>query len=177
MINSGSASAAEIFSAALNQSANIKLIGTKSYGKGTAQTTLPFTDKTELKMTIAKWLTPNGSWINHKGLTPTIKADYPSYAYQTAIDTKKTYSKDEVSKQVKKAQVLLNALNYSVGDANGYFGDSTVSAVNKFQTDNKLTVNGTLDKETINKLEELAAQKISENDNALNVAITQLNGK
>ncbi|KRM90980.1 S41 family peptidase [Liquorilactobacillus cacaonum] len=177
LINSGSASAAEIFSAALNQSANIKLIGTKSYGKGTAQTTLPFTDKTELKMTIAKWLTPNGSWINHKGLTPTIKADYPSYAYQTAIDTKKTYSKDEVSKQVKKAQVLLNALNYSVGDANGYFGDSTVSAVNKFQTDNKLTVNGTLDKETINKLEELAAQKISENDNALNVAITQLNGK
>ncbi|KRN09015.1 carboxy-terminal processing protease [Liquorilactobacillus mali KCTC 3596 = DSM 20444] len=176
LINSGSASAAEIFSAALNQSANIKLIGTKSYGKGTVQTTLPFTDKTELKMTIAKWLTPNGSWINHKGLQPTIKADYPSYAYQTAINTKKTYKQGEVSGQIKKAQVLLNALNYSVGSANGYYGDSTVAAVKKFQTDNKLTVNGNMDKETINKLEELAAEKVSDSDNALKAAISQLSG-
>ncbi|KRN30095.1 S41 family peptidase [Liquorilactobacillus mali] len=176
LINSGSASAAEIFSAALNQSANIKLIGTKSYGKGTVQTTLPFTDKTELKMTIAKWLTPNGSWINHKGLKPTIKADYPSYAYQTAISTKKTYTQGEVSGQIKKAQVLLNALNYSVGSANGYYGDSTVAAVKKFQTDNKLTVNGNMDKETINKLEELAAEKVSDSDNALKAAISQLSG-
>ncbi|WP_415619177.1 S41 family peptidase [Liquorilactobacillus sp.] len=176
LINSGSASAAEIFSAALNQSANIKLIGTKSYGKGTVQTTLPFTDKTELKMTIAKWLTPDGSWINHKGLQPTIKADYPSYAYQTAISTKKTYTQGEVSDQVKKAQVILNALNYSVGSANGYYGDSTVTAVKKFQTDNKLTVNGNIDKETVNKLEELAAEKVADSDNALKTAISQLNG-
>ena len=64
----GSASASEIFAAALKQSGNnVTLIGTKSYGKGTVQNTLPFKDKTELKLTIAKWLTPDGNWIHKKG--------------------------------------------------------------------------------------------------------------
>jgi carboxyl-terminal processing protease len=174
LINSGSASAAEIFSAALHQSAGDQLIGTKSYGKGTVQNTLPFSDQTELKMTIAKWLTPNGDWINHKGLQPTIKADYPSYAYQTAIDTQKTYQQGQVSNQIKKMQVLLNAMQYSAGQANGYFSDQTVAAVKKFQQDNKLTVSGKADAQTINKLEEKVAEQISQRDNAYQAAINAL---
>ncbi|KRL40918.1 S41 family peptidase [Liquorilactobacillus nagelii] len=174
LINSGSASAAEIFSAALHQSAGDQLIGTKSYGKGTVQNTLPFSDQTELKMTIAKWLTPNGDWINHKGLQPTIKADYPSYAYQTAIDTQKTYQQGQVSNQIKKMQVLLNAMQYSAGQANGYFSDQTVAAVKKFQQDNKLTVSGKADAQTINKLEEKVAEQISQRDNAYQAAINVL---
>ena len=44
-----------------------------------------FNDKTEMKITVAKWLTPNGTWINKKGLTPDVKADEPSYASLTVI--------------------------------------------------------------------------------------------
>ncbi|MCP9312060.1 S41 family peptidase [Liquorilactobacillus satsumensis] len=171
LINGGSASAAEIFSAALNQSANIKLVGTKSYGKGTVQNTLPFSDKTELKMTIAKWLTPDGSWIHHKGLQPTIKADFPSYAYQTAIDTKQTYQQGDVSSQVKKMQVLLQALGYTPGDAKGYFSAETATALKKFQADNKLQQSGKADATTINKLEELATAKAAASDNAYQAAL------
>ncbi|WP_281164956.1 S41 family peptidase [Liquorilactobacillus sicerae] len=171
LINSGSASAAEIFSAALNQSAGAKLIGTKSYGKGTVQNTLPFSDKTELKMTIAKWLTPDGDWINHKGLQPTIKVDYPKYAYQTAIDTKKTYQNGQVSKQIKKLQTLLQALGYQPGDVNGYYSDQTTTAVKKFQQDNNLTVSGNADAKTVNALEAKIATKLSKNDPAYQRAI------
>ncbi|KRL04366.1 S41 family peptidase [Liquorilactobacillus oeni] len=174
LINGGSASAAEIFSAALNQSANIKLIGTKSFGKGTVQNTLPFNDKTELKMTIAKWLTPDGSWIHHKGLQPNIKADFPSYVYQTAIDTKKTYQLGEVSGQIKKVQTLLTALDYNPGKENGYFSQETADALKKFQADNKLDQSSKADKNTVEKLEELAASKAANSDNAYKTAVKQV---
>lgn len=171
LINGGSASAAEIFSAALHQSANIKLIGTKSYGKGTVQNTVPFNDKTELKVTIAKWLTPDGSWIHHKGIQPTVKKDFPSYAYQTAIDTKKTYQKGEVSDQIKKVQTLLKALGYGPANANGYFDTDTQDALKKFQADNKLQETGSADKATIEKLEDKITAKVAASDDAYKTAI------
>ncbi|KRL38403.1 S41 family peptidase [Liquorilactobacillus uvarum] len=174
LINGGSASAAEIFSGALHQSANIKLIGTKSYGKGTVQNTVPFNDKTELKVTIAKWLTPNGSWIHHKGLQPTIKKDFPSYAYQTAINTKKTYQKGDVSDQVKKIQTLLKALGYGPAKANGYFDTDTQEGIKKFQADNKLQETGTADKTTIEKIEAKAAEKAANSDNAYQTAVDEV---
>lgn len=71
-------------------------------------------------------------------------------------------------------QVLLNAMQYSAGQANGYFSDQTVAAVKKFQQDNKLTVSGKADAQTINKLEEKVAEQISQRDNAYQAAINAL---
>lgn len=45
-------------------------MGEKSYGKGVVQSVIPFSDGSELKVTIAKWYGPNGENINHKGITP-----------------------------------------------------------------------------------------------------------
>lgn len=70
LINKGTASAAEILAAALHDDRSIPLIGTQSFGKGTAQVTDSFPDGSELKYTVEKWLTPNNTWINKKGLTP-----------------------------------------------------------------------------------------------------------
>ncbi|CAM2813694.1 S41 family peptidase [Dellaglioa algida] len=171
IINKDSASASEILAAALNQSANDKLIGATSYGKGTVQTVNNFTDKTELKVTIAKWLTPDGSWIHGKGIKPTITADYPAYAYSSLIDTDKTYKKEDVSTQVKNIQIYLQALGYYTDKNNGYFGTSTVTAVKSFQESNKLDQSGEVNKETALKLESLVQQKISKNDPAYDAAI------
>lgn len=66
LIDGDSASAAEITAAALNEQANVPLLGQKSFGKGTVQTVADMGGGNELKLTIAKWLTPNGTWINHK---------------------------------------------------------------------------------------------------------------
>ncbi|KRL83851.1 S41 family peptidase [Ligilactobacillus apodemi] len=174
LMNGSSASASEIFAAALKQSANVTLVGTKSYGKGTVQNTLPFTDNTQLKLTIAKWLTPNGTWIHSKGLSPDVKADYPSVAYLPAISTKKTYSEGQNSKQIKNLQKMLIYLGYDLSEKTGYFGDQTKSVIEQYQTDNNLTVTGTANKETVESIEKQVAKKVSKSDNAYKKALEQL---
>ena len=63
LIDAGSASASEILAGALQEQGVAKLVGTKSYGKGSVQELLPVTKDTSLKVTVAKWLTPNGKSI------------------------------------------------------------------------------------------------------------------
>lgn len=70
LVNGGSASASEILAGALNEHGIAKLVGEKTFGKGSVQELVPITDKTSLKVTIARWLTPNGKSISDGGLTP-----------------------------------------------------------------------------------------------------------
>jgi len=171
LIDGGSASAAEIFSAALHQSAGVKLVGSQSYGKGTVQTVSTFSDKTEMKITVAKWLTPNGTWINKKGLTPTVKASEPSYASLTVLDPTSKLQAGQVNDNVKTLQQYLKAVGYFNGATNGYFGQTTTQALKRYQKQAKLTVTGKADKKTITKLETQLAQKISDNDRAYKAAL------
>jgi len=73
LINQGSASASEILAGALRDDRNVQLVGEKSFGKGSVQQLMPFGDGSSLKVTIAKWLTPNGSQISEIGLTPDVE--------------------------------------------------------------------------------------------------------
>lgn len=75
LINQGSASASEILAGSLRDNRNIKLIGTKSFGKGSVQSVLDLRGGSFLKITIAKWLTPNGNSISEVGLDPDIKVE------------------------------------------------------------------------------------------------------
>ena len=71
LINEGSASASEILAGALRENrTNVTLIGKKSYGKGSVQELIPVGKDMSVKMTIARWLTPNGNQINEKGISP-----------------------------------------------------------------------------------------------------------
>ncbi len=70
LMNKGSASASEILAGALRDQRQIKLIGETSFGKGTIQEPLEIDGGAGLHVTIAKWLTPNGTWVNEKGLKP-----------------------------------------------------------------------------------------------------------
>ncbi len=80
LVNGGTASAAEILSGALHDYGFAKLVGEKTFGKGSVQQllTYPVTGidgkpaQAALKVTIAKWLTPNGININHNGLDPDV---------------------------------------------------------------------------------------------------------
>lgn len=74
LIDRGSASASEILSGALQQHGVAKLVGTRSFGKGSVQQLMDIGGGAELKITIARWLTPNGSSISDGGLTPDIFA-------------------------------------------------------------------------------------------------------
>ena len=71
LINSSSASAAEILAASFRDSySDATLIGETTYGKGTVQTAYTLSDGTSVKYTTEKWLTPKGKWIDGKGVTP-----------------------------------------------------------------------------------------------------------
>ncbi len=70
LVDGGSASASEILAGALQEQGVAKLVGNKTYGKGSVQELLPVTPDTSLKVTIAKWLTPSGKSISENGLTP-----------------------------------------------------------------------------------------------------------
>lgn len=70
LVDQGSASAAEIMAGALAENNVAILVGQKTFGKGSVQELVPVTGDTSLKITIARWLTPNGLSISHNGLTP-----------------------------------------------------------------------------------------------------------
>lgn len=72
LINKGSASASEIVAGALRDHHRAKLVGETSFGKGTIQQAEDLGGGAGLHVTIAKWLTPSGAWVNGKGLTPDI---------------------------------------------------------------------------------------------------------
>lgn len=72
MINGGSASASEILAGALRDNRDIKLIGEKSFGKGSIQELEKLKGGAILKITIARWLTPNGTLIAEHGLEPDV---------------------------------------------------------------------------------------------------------
>lgn len=72
LINKGSASASEIVAGALRDRKKVKLIGEKSFGKGTVQEAQDLPGNAGLHLTTAKWLTPLGTWVNEQGLTPDI---------------------------------------------------------------------------------------------------------
>ncbi len=73
LVNGGSASASEILAGALKEHGKAVLIGTQTYGKGSVQELLDVTDDTTIKITIARWLTPNGISISHNGLKPDLE--------------------------------------------------------------------------------------------------------
>lgn len=70
LIDGGSASASEILAGAMQDYKKALLVGQQSYGKGSVQEVEKITPDTLLKITVAKWLTPNGNSISEKGLTP-----------------------------------------------------------------------------------------------------------
>ncbi len=98
LIDDGSASASEILAGAMQDNGRAKLVGSQSFGKGSVQEVIDITPDTILKITVAKWLTPSGTSISEKGLTP----DYPIEITQKDIDAK-------IDSQLNKAVELLLA--------------------------------------------------------------------
>ncbi len=83
LINEGSASASEITAGALQDDGRAKLVGVTSYGKGSVQNWVPLSnDQGAVRVTIARWLTPNERQIDKKGLAPDV------YVEMTADDRK-----------------------------------------------------------------------------------------
>jgi carboxyl-terminal processing protease len=76
LVDNGSASASEILAGALREHDEAVLVGEKTFGKGSVQELIDITRDTSLKVTIARWLTPDGNSISEGGITPDYVVEY-----------------------------------------------------------------------------------------------------
>lgn len=100
LVNGGSASASEILAGAIKESYKGYVVGTKTYGKGTVQQVKKLSDGSMIKYTVENWLTPDGNWINEKGIEPTNIVDMDSTYYENPSD--------ENDNQLQKALQLVS---------------------------------------------------------------------
>jgi carboxyl-terminal processing protease len=174
IIDQGSASASEIFAAAVKESANVPLVGQKSFGKGTVQRAQDFSDGSNMKFTTEKWLTPNGNWIHEKGIKPDYEVSLPEYASLPYINPDQELKLTSASTQVKAAQQMLKALGYDPGREDGFFDEKTKQAVISFQKAEKLEANGILTGQSTLILMERLREKIEKNDTQVQKAVEVL---
>ncbi len=170
LVDGGSASAAEILAAALKESGDVPLVGTKTFGKGTVQTTKSFKDGSDIKYTIAKWLTPNGNWVHKNGIEPDHKVELPAYASLHALDPDKEMKKEQFSNEIKSAQTMLEALGFTPGRLDGFFDEKTEQAVMSFQQANGIEKTGVVGGKTTLKMMELLRAKLEKDDTQLEMA-------
>ncbi|WP_200761007.1 S41 family peptidase [Effusibacillus dendaii] len=170
----GSASASEILAAALKEAGGYPLVGEKTFGKGTVQTSQTFADGSDLKYTIAKWLTPKGNWIHMKGIEPDYPVALPDYFKLTALNPDTPLKRDMNGTGVKNVQQMLIGLGLVPGREDGYFSQQTEDAVKTFQRINGLSVTGVVEGQTAVKLNEQIRAKMKTNDTQIEKAISVL---
>ncbi|MBE3552226.1 MAG: peptidoglycan-binding protein [Kyrpidia tusciae] len=174
LIDGGSASAAEILAAALQEAAHDPLVGQKSFGKGTVQTELDFPDGSNIKYTMAKWLTPDGNWIHQKGIQPNYPVTLPYYWQLPPLSITRPITPDSTDTSVKIMQNFLEALGYSPGRTDGYFSPQTAEALRAFQQAKGLSPTGILDQNTATALNDAVLAKEKQSDPVMQKGIEVL---
>ena len=173
LADKGSASASEILAGALSEAQDYPVIGETTYGKGTVQLPVSMGDGSNIKLTLYKWLTPNGNWIHKEGIKPTIEVKKAEIFNTHPLQIEEVLMIDTNNEQVKNAQEILAALGYSPGRKDGYFSESTMFAVRAFQQQTGLEPSGTIDGKTAAALQEAvrAEMKKEKNDLQLQTAL------
>jgi len=174
IIDKGSASASEILAGAVSESANVPLVGEKSFGKGTVQRAQDFSDGSNMKYTTEKWLTPEGNWIHEKGIVPDYEVAMPEYANISYVDPEQELKLSVASTQVKAAQQMLKALGIDPGRVDGYFDEATQKAVIEFQKQQNIEQTGILKGESTILVMEKLRELIKDNDPQLQKAVELL---
>ncbi len=183
LTNSKSASASELLAGALQDSGSAVIVGTKTYGKGIAQTIGTFGDQGGYKLSICYFLTPDKNEIDGVGIKPDVEvrnnvaddlAEAQSYYAGFAPMTEKVKpSPGMTGLNVYAAQQRLQLMGYPV-KINGTMDAETDAAVKSFQAGAGLWPYGVLDYTTMSKLDTAAynyAFGITTEDNQLDKAI------
>ncbi len=106
LVNKGSASASEILAGALRDNRKIKLIGEKTFGKGTVQEMESLKDGSQIKMTIAKWVMPGGYIIEENGLVPDIEVKITEKDIEEKRDPQLERALEEVQKMISASTTI-----------------------------------------------------------------------
>ena len=154
LLNGNSASASEVLALAMKENLGTKIVGVTSYGKGTVQTQRAFNDKSSLKITIAKWMSPHGNNINGVGIEPDFEVKLPEIFNTTfpTLEENEVVQYDSVSEAVSYAQKALTYLNYHKGRTDGYYDQATQNALFAYQNTMQFTQNSDINQERLSQL-------------------------
>ena len=176
LINNNSASGAEALAAALNENMNdlVELVGVTTYGKGSAQKMVYFTDGTYFNYTYALWYTPNDNSIHKTGVSP--ETVYTGSGIHLLNFNKVTLEKTNYGEDVYNLQVIMKEMGYYNGELTSYYDETLETAVKSFQIDCEFEENnqtGKLDDLTIRYL--LRERYKDQESDYLNEVIEQIN--
>lgn len=158
LVDSTTASAAEMIASALQDSKAGVIVGTKTYGKGVIQTTQPVLDLGVLKMTTLEYFSRNGKKINKVGITPNIEVDVPLFlAENDDIESKK----------------VIDAMKYLGYDASSRI--KIMNSIGKIQKDKNLNITRTITKETASEINLMIYQEMNNNDKILAAGYEEIN--
>lgn len=179
LINSGSASATEIFAGAVKYKNEGILVGTQSFGKGIVQTLYHLKDGSGVKFTTAEYFSVNRTPVHKIGITPDIIVENPTidFAKYPQFSKENKSNLGDVSLDVLSAEMILQTLGYSVNKPDGVYDKTSFEQMQKFQNDNNLYAYGIIDITTQNTLY-TALDNYAKNslpDLQLQTAIEQLN--
>lgn len=174
VVDGGSASASEILAGALQESAGIKIVGEKTFGKGTAQTAAQYTDGSSIKLTTAKWLTPSGKWIHKQGITPDYLVKMPDYANLPYVDSELVLKKSSGNDQVSAIAKMLQVLGYKLDSVDGVFDESMEKAVIQFQKEHDLEPTGIVTGDTTIGIMQALRDKMLKDDPQMKKAVNVL---
>ncbi|WP_442596270.1 S41 family peptidase [Neobacillus sp. D3-1R] len=179
LVDKGSASASEILAGALKEAEGYPLIGENTFGKGTVQQAVPMGDGSNIKLTLFKWLTPNGNWIHKQGIKPDIEVKQTEIYHAHPLQVEKPLELDMNNEKVKNAQLILKGLGYAPGRTDGYYNNRTELSVKAFQQQTGLDVTGKIDKKTAAALEAEVVKEVrnEENDLQLQTALKYVAAK
>lgn len=155
LVNGNTASAAEVFAAAMQEHGNYTIIGQTTYGKGIAQTTRSLEANSDVYLHIsnAKWFTPLGNWIHFQGGSGGVQPDIEvqttelENAMKIYLYHQDILLYDSVSNDNIVLQIILNGMGYAVR-TDGYYDIFTRDAVSDLQETHDLEVTGNVDDQT-----------------------------
>lgn len=113
LVNGGSASASEIVAGALRDHGRAKLIGHKTYGKGSVQTVMPLSHGGAIKLTTSRYFTPSGASIHEKGIIPDIVAEGPE---RPPADIRGANADEPLTARDDEVRLALETLKAHTGD-------------------------------------------------------------
>jgi len=148
LINGGSASASELFAAAVQDTASGTIIGTKSFGKGTVQTVLPIITGGGIRLTVAEYKTAGGRALHKKGVMPDITventAEIPDVSFMAPMELSTAWQAGDTGTGDVALEQRLEFWGY-LEEADSTADEATTSALLLFQAHNGLPTTGTAD--------------------------------
>lgn len=172
LVNENSASASEIFAAAVQENGNGVIVGEQTFGKGVAQQIFGLGQDYLVKMTTQEFFSPNMSTINGIGVIPDIIIDTPEY-----VNSNRRFFPSDVDDQIVNVEGMLTYLGYFDEEPDDTYTNATYRAIWAFQRDTGLYPYGVCDYTTQARLNLEYMNSIADDDPQLKGVINWIQAK